>query len=392
MWSQVQKMLQPNAASSGNAKAVPVIPLGKSAIAFDGLDIGKTIRFSGRCPLPLLTSATAHIIAVRLYRFGDDSIKSYQLAIEGANHYFLTVAEDEQGQYLALSRALNEAEQDSWFGRDALGFFTEQSSAKSIRCKADLMIEGEWAAARYSKTIDWVEGTSAPAQSPRLARSFHYNLLVNEAGDKALEIEHDDVNGENRIFVTTYRPIEDIAGIDLAPTPVAAPEQKLAVKEPFKDATPASEPAPQPKQRQDFRRLEEGASTQIHIERTPATITAAIEVEESLPSFLLSRGEEYLSLDHVIPPESEKVRVSVGAARSLIEQALRKNVRVRDILRDMLGLESALADEVIFEMPMTDADYRTLAMRYKLRPDHRVEIRSRLEEELRQKLTGIAKP
>ncbi len=392
MWLQVQKMLQPNAVNSSNGKAVPVIPLGKSAIALDGLDIGKTIRFSSRCPLPALTSATANIVAVRLYRFADDSIKSYQLSVNGANHYYLTVAEDEQGQYLGISRALNESEQDSWFGRDALGFFTEPSSAKSIRCKADLMIEGEWAAARYSKTIDWVEGTSAPAQSPRLARSFHYNLLVNEVGDKALEIEHDDVNGENRIFVTTYRPMDDIASIDIAatstpqsPPPPPAHNDVLA----FKD--PATETA-QPKQRQDFRRLEDTTSTQIHIERTPATLTESIDIEESLPSFLLSRDGEYLSLDHVIPPESEKVRVSIAAARALIDQALRKNVRVRDVLRDMLGLESALADEVIFEMPMTDHDYRTLAMRYKLRPDHRVEIRSRLEEELRQKLTGIAKP
>jgi hypothetical protein len=289
---------------------------------------------------------------------------------------------------------LNDAEQEIWFGRDALGFFTEASSAKSIRCKADLMTEGEWAGARYAKTVDWVEGSIAPAETPRLAHTIHYSLLVTEAGDKALEIEHEDASGENRFFITVYRPIEDIASVDMPRAPEPAPEPVIAKPIPANDDVPLfKEPAlstPQPKQRMDFRRLDEPAP-QIHIERTPPSLNSMDAEPTDLPAFLLNRESSYLSLDNVIPPEAERVRVGITAARGLIEVALRKNVRVRDVLRDMLGLESAMADEVIFELPLTDADYRTLAMRYKLRPDHRIEIRSRLEEELRQKLTGVAK-
>ena len=83
--------------------------------------------------------------------------------------------------------------------------------------------------------------------------------------------------------------------------------------------------------------------------------------------------------------------MNIAAAHALIGRAISNNVRVRDVLREMIGLESALSEEAIFELPLSDEDYRTLAMRYKLRPDHRIEIRSRLEEELREKLTGIAK-
>lgn len=392
MWSQVQKMLQAGAANANGSNVVPVIPLRKHGLPFDSIDTGKAIRFSTQCPLKPLKGALAKVIAVRQYRFGTDIVKSYQLQIGAAKQYHMTVAEDEQGQYLGLSRALNDLEQDVWFGRDALGFFTEQSSAKSIRCKADLMAEGEWAAARYSKTVDWVEGTVAPAESPRLARNFHYNLLTNEGGDKALEVEHDDESDENRIFVTVYRPVEDVAAIETAEKAIAAvkPEPEPVAEVPlFREPAFSSTPA---KQRTDFRRIEDDLGTEIHIERTPPAINESIEPQDHLPSFLLAREGNYLSLDTVIPPESEKVRVGLTAARTLIEQAQRKNVRVRDVLRDMLGLESALSEEVIFEMPLTDEDYRTLAMRYKLRPDHRVEIRARLEEELRQKLTGIAKP
>jgi hypothetical protein len=105
-----------------------------------------------------------------------------------------------------------------------------------------------------------------------------------------------------------------------------------------------------------------------------------------LPAFLTRNGEDYLSLDEVIPPEGERVRVSLHAARALIDAALDRKARVRDILRDMVGLDSALSEEVIFELPLSDSDYRTLAMRYRLRPDHRDEIRAKLQEELREKL------
>jgi hypothetical protein len=258
--------------------------------------------------------------------------------------------------------------------------------------------------------VDWVEGAISPHESGRLGHNIHYSLLVNEAGDKALEIEHEDASGENRFYITVYRPTDDIATVDAvrseAPPPVAAPvatqpREPVMTKnapEPANDDVPLfKEPvlvAPQPKQRMDFRRLDEPGD-EIHIERTPVSIIENKEAVEELPSFLLARDGDapgnYLSLDQVIPPEPEQVRVGLAAARTLIDYAMHKQVRVRDVLRDMVGLTSALSEEVIFELPLSDEDYRMLAMRYKLRPDHRVEIRSRLEEELRTKLTGIAK-
>ncbi len=401
MWSNIQKMLQ-----SGEGTKPPVIPLRKPTLALNDLSVGKIIRFSRTCPLAPLTGAKATILSVRHYRFGNDAMRSYQLTVAGTKHHYLTVAEDDMGQYLGVSRCLSELEADSWFGRDALGFFTEQSSAKSIRCKADLMLEGEWAASRYAKTVDWVEGTISPHESGRLAHNIHYSLLVNEAGDKALEIEHEDASGDNRFYITVYRPTDDIATVEPAPAPVidqpaampAQPREPLLTNNvPANDDVPLfKEPqlTAQPKQRMDFRRLDE-PGMQIHIERTPVTAIEKVEAVEELPSFLLARGNaagetNYLSLDEVIPPEPEQVRVGLAAAHNLINYALHKQVRVRDVLRDMVGLTSALSEEVIFEMPLTEEDYRMLAMRYKLRPDHRIEIRSRLEEELRQKLTGIA--
>ncbi len=415
MWNPLQKIMNQGAdAASGSMP--PVVPLRKPTLLLSELAVGKAIHFSAHCPLKPFTGALAQVVAVRHYRFGDDSMKSFQLSIQGQQHYFLTVAKDDQGEYLGISRQLNALEQDSWFGRDALSFFTEASSAKSIRCKADLMVEDAWAAARYAKTVDWIHGSVSAHESQRMAQPIHYSLLVNEGGEKAFEIEHEDVTGENRFFITVYRPISDIVDLGEAPAekapepaaPQAIPSSMPALtlsspvipanddvplfKEPVLTATPAPAPTPKPteapalpKQRRDFRRLDEHAEP-IRIERTPAFAVGLDEVERELPSFLLAREGNYLSLDEVIPPEPERVRVGLAAAQNLIQQALSKNVRVRDVLRDMIGLKSALSEEVIFELPLTDDDYRTLAMRYKLRPDHRAEIRARLEEELHIKL------
>jgi hypothetical protein len=405
MWTHVQKIWK-GAAEGENALPPPVVPLRKQEVMRADITPGKTLRFAATCPLSPLSGARAAVIGMRHYQFGEDRVTSYQLKVGGTKHYYLTVAEDDEGSYLAISRQLNEAEQDQWFGRDALGFFTEASSAKSIRCKADLMIEGEWAAARYGKTVDWVEGSVNMGESARLLRSMHYSLLVNDMADKALEIEHDDASGENRILITVYRPMSDITSVE--PTreaELAANDDVPLFRDPtltlhaVAPAAPSLSPAaqaaetatPQPKQRPDFRRIEDNAP--IHIERTPPNlIRDAAHPVSDLPSFLLPKEGNYLALDQVLPPEAERIRVGMFAARNLIDLATQRGGRIRDVLRDLIGLQSALSEEVIFELPLSDEDYRTLAMRYKLRPDHRIEIRARLEEELRQKLSAVAKP
>jgi hypothetical protein len=408
MWAQVQKLIHSTpeeTPKSANAYALPpVLPLRSQALPLEKLATGSVVSFSSHCPLPEFVGRQAQVIAVRHYQFGDEKLKNYQLQLGEAKHFFLTIAEDDQGHYISLSRALSEAEQDRWFGRDALSFFTESSTAKTIRCKADLAIEGAWMADRYSKSVDWVEGSISSQALSRMARRFHYNLLMDVSGEKALEIEHDDESGENRVFVTVYRPITDIFSIEEEKSsPIKAPRMEaekpaaMTAAAPVPTANevplfkePVESQAQQLKQRTDFRRLVETQAEEIRIARHEALkhvpIAMPDEPEHALPSFLLERPGDYLSLDEVIPPDAERVRVGLKAARTLIDRAISKNVRVRDVLRDMLGLDSVMADEVIFELPLSDDDYRKLAMRFKLRADHRDEIRARLQEELRKQL------
>lgn len=394
MWNFGQKANAPSLTSSDVLPfARPLPKAGHSALS--ALDVGKLIHFSAQCPLSPLTGAQATIIAVRQYRFGNDVLENFQLQIGAYKHFFLTVAEDSQGQYLGLSRALSAAEQDRWFGRDALSFFTEPSTAKTIRCKVDRAVEGDWAAERYVKTVDWIEGFVSAANSGKAVRALHYNLLVNESGTHAVEIERDDESGETRVFVTVYRPVEDIARVSDA-TPARAPAAAgasrplpFAVNEPQETGEPPlfleTLPPTSPKQRPDFRRVAPDEPPQIRITRTAekSALAASAPEDAALPSFLTARDGNYMALDTAHAHEPERLRLGLRAARNLIERALSRNVRVRDVLREALGLDSALSDEVSFEFPLSPEDYQLLAARYRLRAEERAEIRARLEEELR---------
>lgn len=400
--------------------------LRQPSMKLNNLGPGSVLSFAASSTLPQLAGKRATITQVRTYRFNSDIQISYGLDIAGDQRFSLTIAEDDQGFYLAVSRELSEMEQDQWFGRDALSFFTEASTAKTIRCKIDMNREGDWAAPRYSKTVDWVEGSvllgrMSTASLGRQVKQFHYNLLVAESGDRALEIEHEDSTGENRIMVTVYRPVEDIGTIaeplphvpvpevvakpvvSMATTPVIAPAPAVPkIEEPLLLDTAAEEPplfgheSYTPPPRPDFRRLNGTAPEAIHVGRDeirPQPAMEAIMAAEMppLPSFLTTRENSYLSLDEVFPPETDRVRCDLRSAKVMIDMALARGVRVRDIMREIIGLDSMMSDEVMFDLPLSDDDFRKLGQRYRLRPDNRDEIRRRLQEELSQRLIGIAK-
>lgn len=403
-----------------------VAALRQPSMKLNNLGPGSVISFAASSTLPQLAGKRATITQVRTYRFENDIQICYGLEVAGDHRFSMTVAEDLEGFYLALSRELSDQEQDQWFGRDALSFFTESSTAKTIRCKVDLMREGDWAAARYTKTVDWIEGSvllgrMSTASLGRQVKQFHYNLLVNETGDRALEIEHEDTTGESRIMVTVYRPVEDIGTIAEPLPHVPVPEALTSKPAAPVMATPTPAPAPTPKApeplllseeepplfsagetlqqqpRNDFRRLNSAPPREtIHVGREEIRPQPAMEAIMAadlppLPSFLTARDNSYLSLDEVFPPETDRVRCDLRSAKVMIDMALARGVRVRDVLRELIGLDSLMSDEVMFDLPLSDDDFRKLAQRYRVRPDNRDEIRSRLQEELSQRLIGIAK-
>ncbi|MFZ4125779.1 MAG: hypothetical protein ACOYJ2_06900 [Rickettsiales bacterium] len=383
----------------------------KATIPLTKLETGSALEFAADTLIPELRGKKASIQAVRTYRFGETTTVSYILTVDAVDSLILTVAQDDQGFYLGMSRELSPEQQHQWFDRDALSFFTEPSSAKTLKTKVTDVQFPNWVAPKYVKTIEFMEGTLtqgrlSTSDAARKTQNIQYSLLVNDAGDKAVEIEVYPELKTHRVYVTVYRPAEDVKllsqPIPMIPAPNAVP--KTAVKAPqqtiapepvavIAPVTPKQEEKPVP-HKPDFRRLNMADHAPV-IKRPAAVKMIDEEVDAApVPAFLTAEPKpvtrsKYLTLDEVLPPEIERVRCDMATAKLLIDTSMKRGVRVRDILRMMTGLQAPAHDEVLFEMPLSDEDYKQLAQRYQLKPDMRAEIRSRMMDELQKKLKKL---
>jgi hypothetical protein len=402
------------------------------SLAIHRLEPGAGLVFSAHCPLQDLAGRKARVVNLLTYRFGNTRTVSYQLMTDTDQPRVLTVAEDADGYYLAISRPLGAEEQHRWFDRDTLGFFTEPSSAKTLKCREKEEHYPGWTAPKFIKSIDMMEGSVGTGrllkgESARQMQPIRYSLLVSEAGDKAVEIERVLETGALRVFVTVYRPAGDVTQLlETIPHIPAPPLVKLAAEPtysppaatpPVTAVVPPSSPAPEVADvpvavasppppvasdvaaepatakpapgKPDFRRLSE-VQPAIKPPKQPEYGAEA----PPLPAFLVrekppARRPNFIVLDEILPPEIERVRCDITTAKLLIDTSISRGVRVRDLLRQMTGLTTPAHDEVLFEMPLSEEDYMQLAQRYHLKPDLKSELRHRLMEEIQGKIAQM---
>ena len=385
-------------------------------LAIHRLEPGAGLVFGAHTPLTDLAGRRARVVNILTYQFGSTRTVSYQLMTEDELPRVLTVAEDADGYYLAISRPLGAEEQHRWFDRDALGFFIEPSSAKTLKCRVSDADYPGWTAPKFIKSIDGMEGKIGDGrllkgESEKSMQPLRYSLLVSEAGDKAVEIERYTKTGELRVYVTVYRPAGDVTQIletiphipasqpvrvaAEAPRPPAHPEpapapaiaaQVLPEPEPISEPEPEPAPPPVAPKKPDFRRLSDAPPLKV----TAPEITPEADAPP-LPAFLIhekkpARRPHFMVFDEILPPEIERVRCDMATAKLLIDASISRGVRVRDLLRQMTGLTTPAHDEVLFEMPLSEEDYMQLAQRYHLKPDRKSELRQRLMEEIASKL------
>jgi hypothetical protein len=174
------------------------------------LSLGTVVAFTEHAPRELV-GMRAQVSAIRTYRFAAETTLTYVVTLTNGARYFISVAYDDEGAYLGIMRELSSAEQRHWFDPDALSFFTEPSTAKTLRCRADMHQEGEWAAERYKKSVDFLvgnvsEGRQSPTEMGRKPRRVEYSMLLDESGERAIEIEVYPEHGNVRLFATRYCP------------------------------------------------------------------------------------------------------------------------------------------------------------------------------------------
>lgn len=377
---------------------------GESHKALLALALDSLVTFSHSVPLPELAGKEARVVSMRSYTFGPDNTVSYSLSVNGAFGYHLTVIEDEQGVYLGISRELPRREWEEWFDLDALDFFLSPSSARILKLRPGSKASSAWSAPRYNKVLEAVEGKlhdGIPGPDNQMhAQKVEYSLLASDNGEKSIEIERLTEKQTARLYATIYRPQEDIISVEEALPYEAEPEPELpkspaavvydiaqlTVEDAEEAMAPLSVLAPKQGPRPDFRRRS----------FDPIEPSVPEDVVPKLPSFLLEPKKEpvpapksrYISLDDIIGPEPERLRCDIVTGRMLIQEALARSMPVREVVRALLGMRLEIKDEVLFDLPLSENDYKDMALRYHLKPTQREEIRARLAEELRERLQG----
>ncbi len=360
--------------------------------------LGSTLLFADSTPIKALVGAGVRVVATRSYHFDADVTHTYTLRTASRSIFHLTVAEDAQGLYLGIARELPRSEWGDWFDLDALDFFVTPSSARTLKLLPEAKAPVSWSAKRYQKMIDAVEGElkeSDPVNPTPRSQRITYTLLASDEGDKSIEIERLHDRDMVRLYATLYRPQEDVISVvTSAPDNEVMQEEPLFDSEPqilnISDALKAAELSLRegqpvtfsPKQgaRPDFRRI-----SPVSQEAKPRAFEPL-----PLPSFLLepqkvvvtSAPEDFTFAD-IMAPETTQLRCDMTTARALIAHAAQRNVTVKDTVRKLLGLRPEVRDEVVFEVPLSDEDYKELAMRYQMKASRREDIQLRMMQELR---------
>lgn len=403
-------------------------------------DVGDTVAFTQSASIPEVRGKRATIVRKRHYQFADDTIQTYVIKTEDGHDFGFSITEDDITAYISISRELSTAERRAWFDPDALSFFLEKTTAQTLRCRASTAPDAPWAAERYTKSVDLIPGViSEPGKRGGGPFNFTYSMLLDAASERAIEIEQYVEHGIIRMFATVFMPIGVLSNelqapirhepslkaasspLDLkTPAPVEEPPLFLPQEEgtgepektvhsaqiiPLHDAfaalsqelrdmddedDEAFDPQEPPKKifKNDFRRLDvrEAERPSPQWNETPTN---------PVPDFLLKpRDEAVEKPDHLFKkmfePKHNQIVTDTQSAEILMNEAKRSGVSVQETIRHMIGLSHDEREMTTIELPLSDDDYKMLAMRYQIRPDKKDEIRKRMSEELTRAISAAA--
>lgn len=230
-----------------------------------------------------------------------------------------------------------------------------------------------------TRTAPMLEESANPvlAAAERPAPAEEKTLLPSEKPVSALNWNLDEPELEE---------LEDMVMPAIAPVPVppapeaaAAAEEKPAYK-PMPFNQPAEKPTtPQTKTETDFMQYVPSQPSSAPLNGSAADNKYG---ESKLPPAPASLRTEVKSSPRGGEVENDAIECDLRVANKIIEEAIRNEMRLSDVVRRIIALPVANPESVHIPVMLTDSDFQLLAIRYGIPASDRTSIKTRIIEEM----------
>lgn len=396
----------------------------QESLRAEQLQIGSALVF-GFVPQGSLSGRRMQISVINTYQFGSESLTSFVLSQDKDPGVSMIVAESEGEQYLAISRRITVSDRIKMFDSKQLEDVMEKPDVSQLTCKENSDFKG-WTVTTYRREIQGMKGyvfagdfRKASLPAPSTGQEFKYTLLASESNEHAIEIEKYG-DGRIEIYATVYRRVSDIGEVSPPSRPdlklaSSQPEEKPAViaekspSLPFKSAAPIKLPELTPSASAPKPEAVSPLTAKPAVSETPVSVPKPAIQEKAMPQPATAENRPFspngggapkLSSVVVQPaPESpkqevkavsklmngldnENVECDLRIANKIIDEAIRNEMRLSDVVRRIIELPVANQESVQIPVTLSDEDYALLAIRYGISSSDRNAIKTRIIDDL----------
>lgn len=383
----------------------------------DQMQVGSAIVF-GFVPQATLSGRKLEVSAINTYQFGAEALTSFVLTQDENSSVSMIIAESDGEQYLAISRRIVSEDRVKLFEAGTLSDVIEKPDVTQLACKDIPQELKGWLVAGYKRELQGMSGRifkgdfrKNPLPDMSKSDEFSYTLLVSDNNEHAIEIEKYK-DGRIELYATVYRRRSDIGEVS-HPNKVEAarPDIKLAsVAEVKPAALAAAEPVKvAPIKLQEFvkpaaapeavkpvpvmkaeAKTENFTPPKTEEKKTMETTIAAMN-GSSKPAAAPTFKQEIKTVTKTNGLDSnESVECELRVANKIIDEAIRNEMRLSDVVRRIVELPVAYQEAVQIPITLSDEDYSLLAIRYGISSSDRNAIKTRIIEDLNNFSGGSA--
>ena len=332
-----------------------------------------------------------------IYHFHGSQFTSYPLLTVQHQPICQMIIAGNEGQtpYLALSKRVSDAHKMELCIDEDYKRLCKGDLPQHLYVREHTAGMSDWLYMHYETKIDHARGTVISANDD--VKTFGYSLYVSLKEYKALELERSP-SGELAIYATVFRPASDILAIhkgaadrikkpDGAKSTVEKPSQSSA---PIPNASALSEEPSKPAKPIVKETLTEPDQSVMSPLAAKPGHTKTDQDKDSAKIFTLPMSSQVPTRSEVkkIEPTDKQVtqysqvKCNLRMASKLVDEALRNDMRVTDVIRKALGLSINSTDHITFDLQLTEADYKILADRFDLDISDKNKIHELIMEEL----------